>query len=118
MFTVVSVELLAVREALLQDAFNLGVGILHLPTGRVVLRPFDALRHRGGHVELAEEFDWRPDECLGFIVARPAGECVMINLSQLNSQAGPLYMPHGTFRNILLSLRQSWAGMAASGFPG
>ena len=118
MFTMVSTELMIVREALERDPSNYGVGILHLATGRIVLRPFNDLRHRGGHVELVEEFEWPPDQCLGFIVARPGGESLMVNISHLNTQAGPLQMPTGTFRNILLTLRQCWAGMAASGIPG
>jgi hypothetical protein len=112
-FTVLPEELLAVREALLQDAGNLGVGVVHLPTARIALRPFDRLQHRGGHVELAGANDWAPDHCLGFLVARPTGECVMINRSQLNAQTGPLQMPQVAFRKVLLSLRQCWAGMAA-----
>jgi hypothetical protein len=115
MFTVTTEELLAVRDALRQDPANLGVGILHLATGRVALRPIEQLRHRGGHVELVAENYWTPEECLGFIVARPAGECQIINLSQLNSRAGYVYMPPGTFRDIVLNLRQCWAGMAACG---
>jgi len=118
MFTVEREELVTVRDALMRDSCNLGVGILHLPTGRIALKPFAQLPHRGGHVELAGNLDWAPDECLGFFVARPTGECVMINRSQLNAQAGPLQMPQGTFRNILLSLRQCWAGMAACGSSG
>ena len=85
MFNVIPTELLAVREALSQDPSNIGVGILHMPTGRIALRPFDRLRNRGGHLELAGECDWTPQECLGFIVAKPANECVMVNLSQLNA---------------------------------
>jgi hypothetical protein len=118
MFSVSSEELQTVRDALLQDSYNLGVGVLYLPTGRIALRPFEQLPCRGGHVELASQLEWAPEECLGFFVARPVDECVMINRSQLNAQAGALQMPQGTFRNILQSLRQCWAGMAACGSTG
>lgn len=118
MFNVDPDELTAVREALQEDASNFGVGVLHVPSGRIALRPFDQLKNRGGHLELVSESEWTPRECLGFVVARPAGESLMVNLSQLNAQVGPLWMPPGTFRTIVLSLRQSWAGMAARGSPG
>jgi hypothetical protein len=118
MYIVESIELDRVREALKEDPWNLGVGILHVPTGRIALRPFDQLKNRGGHLELVHELEWVLGECLGFIVARPAAECVMVNLSQLNAQAGALWMAPETFRNIVLALRQSWAGMAARGSPG
>lgn len=118
MYTVNPIELLSVRESLRTDPVNLGVGLLHQITGRIVLRPFEEIRHGGGHLELAAEYGWLPDECLGFMVARPANECVMVNLSQLNAQNGPLFMQHATFRTILLSLRQCWAGMAIQGTPG
>ena len=118
MFTIDPLELLAVREALREDPSSLGVGLLHLPSGRIVLRSFDEVKHRGGHLELADEQGWLPHQCLGFVVARPGGECVMVNLSQLNARSGQLFMPHDTFRKILLSLRQCWAGMAACGSPG
>ena len=118
MFNVVPVELIAVREALKEDPSNFGVGILHVPTGRIALRPFDQLKHRGGHIELVTEREWTPRDCLGFVVARPAGEWVMVNLSQVNAQVGMLWMPPTTFRNIVLSLRQSWSGMATRGSSG
>ncbi len=118
MFTVNPDEFRHVREALGDDPANLGVGLLHLPGERLVLRPFNDVRHRGGHLEMVHEYGWLPDECLGFIVARPARELVMINLSQLNARSGPLFMAHATFRKVLLSLRQCWAGMAACGSPG
>ncbi len=115
MFTVVSEELQAVRDALRTDSCNLGVGIVHLPTGRIALKPFESLRHRGGHVGLAAEMEWSPEECLGFMVARPSAECIMINRSQLNAQAGALHMPAETFRNVLSRLRNSWTGLAGCG---
>jgi len=118
MFTVDAAELNLVRESLRNDPANLGVGLLHRPSDRLVLRPFNEVRHRGGHLELVHEFGWLPDECFGFIVAKPGRECVMVNLSQLNARGGPLFMAHATFRKILLSLRQCWAGMAACGSPG
>ena len=118
MFNVDSQELRTVREALKEDPSNFGVGILHQPTGRIALRPFNQLKNRGGHLELVNELEWSTRECLGFVVARPADECVMVNLSQLNAPTGALWMPAGTFRSIVLSLRQSWAGMAGRGSPG
>ena len=113
MYTVAPFELLAVREALQEDALNYGVGILHLATGRIVLRPFNDICHRGGHVELADEFAWLPGECLGFMVAKPHGKCVLVNHSQLNVRAGGLHMAQETFRRIVVSLRECWAEMAA-----
>jgi hypothetical protein len=115
MFTVAPFELLAVREALRSDPLNYGVGVLHLATGRIVLRPFNDICHRGGHLELADEFAWLPGECLGFIVAEPEGKCVLINHSHLNVRAGGLPMAQETFRNIVVSLRECWADTAARG---
>ncbi|MCE9530804.1 MAG: hypothetical protein K8T89_06740 [Planctomycetes bacterium] len=118
MFTVDPDELNAVREALARDRTEYGVGILHQPSSKIALRPFDQLRYRGGHQELISLKEWLPEDCLGFIVARPAEEYVMINLAQINTRDGPLNMPAGLFRNIVLSLRQCWAGMAACASPG
>jgi len=118
MFTVDHEELNHVREALQADRSRLGVGVLNRELSKIVLRPFDELPHRGGHLELIRSLGWTPEECLGFIVARPAHECIMINLSQINIKDGPLFMPASLFRNIVLSLRQSWAGMATSASPG
>jgi hypothetical protein len=114
MFTVNPVDLLVVRDALRQDPTNFGVGVAHRPSARIALRPFDEVHHRGGHLSLASELGWPADECFGFLVARPGAECVMVNLAHLNAQSGALLMPPDTFRTILLSLRQGWAGMAAS----
>lgn len=118
MFNVDANELAAVRDALVADPTNFGVGILHVPSERIVLRPFDCLKNRGGHLELVDELEWPTRDCLGFVVSRPAGECVMVNLSQLNAQAGPLWMPPATFREVATTLRQSWSGMAARGSSG
>jgi hypothetical protein len=114
MFTVAPFELLSVREALQDDPLNYGVGLLHLDTSRIVLRPFNDVCHRGGHLELVNEHAWLSGECFGFIVAKPEGTCVLINQSQLNVQAGGgLAMPKETFRNIVLGLRECWAEMTA-----
>jgi hypothetical protein len=114
MYTVAPFELLAVREALQLDPLNYGVGLLHLDTGQIVLRPFNDICHRGGHLELVSEHAWLPDECLGFIVAKPAGTYVLINQSQLNRRTGGLAMPKATFRNVVVGLRECWVEMAAS----
>jgi hypothetical protein len=118
MFTMNPIELFGVREALQEGPLNFGVGVLHLPTQRIIMRPVDEVRDRGGHVELADEHGWPPHECLGFLVARPKHECVIVNLSQLNSRLGSLSMPQALFRKILLSLRQCWAEVAAGGALG
>jgi hypothetical protein len=118
MFNVAPFELLAVREALQEDALNYGVGVLHEPTDRLALRSFNHVYHRGGHLGLVAECGWPATECLGFLVARPNGSCVIINVSQLNVRKGGLNMPAATFRNIVLSLRQCWSDTAVGGRTG
>ncbi len=117
MFNVAPFELLAVREALQEDSLNYGIGLLHEPTERIGLRPFNHVHHRGGHLGLAAECGWAANECLGFLVAIPNGTSVIVNVSQLNVRKGGLNMPAATFRNIVLSLRQCWSETAACGIP-
>jgi hypothetical protein len=114
MFTVAPFELLAVREALREDSLNFGVGLLHEPSGRIGLRSFNDIYHRGGHLGFAGECAWRVDECLGFLVAMPKESCTIVNLSQLNVRKGGLHMPAEIFRSIVLSLRQCWCDTAAN----
>lgn len=85
MLTLAPLELLAVREALREEPSNYGVGVLHQPSERIALRPFDDIRFRGGHRELVDELGWRTDDCLGFLVAQQAGKCVLVNLAHLNA---------------------------------
>jgi hypothetical protein len=118
MLKVAPFELLAVREALQDDSLNYGVGLLHEPTERIGLRPYNQVHHRGGHLGLAAECGWTANECLGFLVAVPKGTSVIINVSQLNVRKGGLNMPADTFRNIVLSLRHCWSETVVGGRTG
>jgi hypothetical protein len=100
-------ELQAVKAALDHNPLNLGVGILHEPTGRISLRPFDQLP--GGHAQLAGDLALPLGECKGFGIAKAAGGAyVPVNSSHLNGpqgSPGSLQMPASTFAEIVAALQ-------------
>ena len=101
-------ELQVVKDALNRDSTNLGVGILHVPSGHIHLIPFDSLPMRGGHAEFAGLLHLPLDQCRGFVIAtQPAGFLVS-NMSHLNGpqgQPGSLQMPAPLFADIVQALQ-------------
>jgi hypothetical protein len=108
-FTCNPQEVQQVKDALLRDPLNGGVGILHEPTGQIFLAPFDTVP--GGHFELVTRFRLAPADCKGFaIFLQPDGTFVPVNSSHLNGvqgQSGSLQMPASTFSGIIQSLQNA-----------
>ena len=102
-------EVQAVKDALTVDPNNLGVGILHDPTGQLRLAPYNDLG--GGHDLLTSRFQWPNQQCKGYVVVRlPDGSFDAVNLSHLNGpqgQPGSLQMDRALFQTILTALRQA-----------
>lgn len=100
-------EVQEVKDALARTPQNFGIGVLHEPTGQIVLAPFD--RVPGGHAELASDQGWGLDACRGFVVtAGGQGKYVVVNHSHLNGlqgQPGSLKMPSATFDAIRHALQ-------------
>jgi hypothetical protein len=63
-------EIQAIKDALTQDPNNIGVGILHLPTDKIVLAPFDSV---GGHDALVLREKLLPVDCREFVVVLSSG---------------------------------------------
>jgi hypothetical protein len=100
-------EVQDVKDALGQIALNLGVGILHEPTGRISLLPMDRLPNRGGHNELVQLFNVPSSECKGFVIVKANDGFLPVNISHLNGiqgQPGSLQMPPVTFSEIVQAL--------------
>jgi hypothetical protein len=99
----------AVKDALNQNDRNVGVGILHEPTGQIHLLPMDSLPNRGGHAELASVRGVSQAECKGFAVAKSSTETFFpVNLSQLNGpqgMPGSMQMPQALFDDVVQALR-------------
>jgi hypothetical protein len=95
----------AIKNALHQNPVNSGLGILHEPTGRIYLEPFNNV---GGHDLFAKQLGLPANECKGFaITINPDGTFTPMNVSSLNGpQARPvaLQMPASTFQNIVQAL--------------
>jgi hypothetical protein len=105
-----SQDLQAVKDALNQNPLNVGVGILHEPTGQVFLTPIDSLPNQGGHAELTDVLKMPPSECKGFVIAKQQGNFVPVNMSHLNGpqgQPGSLQMPQTTFDAIVQALKNA-----------
>jgi hypothetical protein len=100
------VEVQTVKDVLHQNPLNLGVGILHEPTGTIYLQPFDDVP--GGHAELVQRQGLPPSECKGFAIGfSPDGAFVPVNVSHLTGQQGgpaSLQMPSATFTEIQRAL--------------
>jgi hypothetical protein len=99
-------EVQAVKDALLIDAQNVGIGIYHELTDRVFLAPFDNLRG-GGHAALVVAQGLRLSDCKGFVVGRSGNGWTVLNVSHLNGpqgQPGSLAMPLPLFASIELAL--------------
>jgi hypothetical protein len=99
-------EVQAVKDALDQNALNAGVGVLHEPTGRIHLKPFDQVP--GGHAQLAGMMGLPLMECKGFAIVKATdGRFVPVNISHLNGPQGTpgsLQMPQATFDEIVRAL--------------
>jgi len=102
-------ELQAVKDGLDHNARNAGLGILHEPSDRVFLAPFDSVP--GGHAELAMQSGLPLHECKGFLIGKDThGDYVLVNNSHLNGlqgQPGALRMPQTTFDAIEQALRNA-----------
>lgn len=102
-------EVQAVKDALNRNPYNLGIGVLHEPTGQIRLAPFDVVP--GGHAELVVRLTLPAMECKGFVIEkRLDGTFAAVNISHLNGpqgQAGSLQMPPATFDDIRQALQQA-----------
>jgi hypothetical protein len=102
-------ELQRVKDALVKNANNVGVGMLHEPTGQISLEPFNDLQ--GGHDQLVARKQLVDADCKGFVVVRLAdGSFDAVNNSHLNGpqgQPGSLFMPAAVFQAIVRTLRQA-----------
>jgi hypothetical protein len=102
-------ELQKVKDALFYDANNIGIGLLHEPSGRLHMAPFNDLQ--GGHDELLARTGLPDLECKGFgIGLDPNGVFEVVNKSHLNGpqgQPGSLLMPLQLFQAIVAALRQA-----------
>ncbi len=100
-------DIQAVKDALAKDPNNIGVGIIHEPTGRIVLKPFDDVP--GGHAQLAGDLGLPLSETRGFLVGRSGSSYQVVNLSHLNSLRaggpGPMQMPQPLFDIVVKSLQ-------------
>jgi hypothetical protein len=108
-FTCDPQEVLRVKDALAKDANNFGVGVLHEPTGRIFLAPYDDLG--GGHDLLVAKRHLTAFDCKGFVVILLLnGTFDTLNHSHLNGTQGQpasLSMPNGTYQEIGTTLRQA-----------
>ncbi|HWG46962.1 MAG TPA: hypothetical protein VN688_29635 [Gemmataceae bacterium] len=102
-------EVQAVKDALNRNPHNLGVGVLHEPTGLIHLAPFDVVP--GGHAELALRLALSVVECKGFAIEKQIdGSFTAVNFSHLNGSQGQpasLHMPQATFDAIRQTLYQA-----------
>ena len=102
-------EVQHVKDELVINPNNVGVGILHEPTGLIHLAPFDDLH--GGHDQLVFHKKLAAQECRGFVVVRlPDGSFDAVNNSHLNGpqgSPGSLLMPVPLFQTIVQVLRQA-----------
>lgn len=102
----------AVKEALDRDPNNAGIGVIHEPTGRIFLKPFDDVP--GGHAQLAGDQGLPLSEAKGFVIKKIAGGYEAINVSHLNNPAGQgmpgtMKMPADLFDAVVQKLKD--AGM-------
>jgi len=104
-------ELQALVDRLNQDVQEVGVGILHEPTGEIRLSTVGQV---GGHDGLVQVSMWPARDCKGFVIGRNAdGTFSVHNFSGLNGpqgQPGSLQMPTATFQSIEQALKD--AGLA------
>ena len=103
-------EVQAVKDALNQNHLNAGVGIVHLPTGKIHIKPFnDSALQGGGHIGLVDSLSLNAAECRGFGVAKnAAGNFEAANVSHLNGiqgQPGSLQMPANIFNDVVDALK-------------
>jgi hypothetical protein len=100
-------EVQAAKVALNLDITNATVGILHIPTNRVHLRPISQT-NPPGHAALVQQMKLNRNDCRGFVVAiTPGGKFVVENLSGLNVGSGGttnLQMPQSIFDKIQIAL--------------
>jgi len=97
------------KDELVKNPNNVGIGILHEPTGQIFLAPFDDLQ--GGHDRLVVREQFADADCKGFAVVHlPSGSFDAVNASHLNGvpgQPGSLLMPDPLFQALVSALRQA-----------
>jgi hypothetical protein len=100
----------AVKDALDRNPNNAAVGIIHEPTGRIFLKPFDDVP--GGHAQLAGDQGLPLNEAKGFVIRKHAGGYQAINVSHLNNAAGQgatgsMQMPADLFDAVVQKLKDA-----------
>lgn len=110
MLTASPTEIQQIKDALTRDPNNLGVGVIHLPTGAVSMCPFNDLPHGGGHAELVQILGLKQTDCRGFIVGLLGTHYTIVNASHLNGpqgQPGSVRMSPALFAQLEQALRQA-----------
>lgn len=100
-------EVQAVKDAILLNPNNFGVGIWHRPSDQIIVDSFDNLQIPG-HVGLVLARGFQRGDCRGFIVVLQRGRWTAVNLSELNGpmgEPGALRMPAAEFAAIDQALR-------------
>ena len=96
-------EVRGVKDALAVDITDFGVGIYHLPTNRVSLRPASHTKPVG-HAALVNAVGLNTIECRGFVITQDLAtrEFVIENMSGLNVGTGGvgMGMPEPLFDSI------------------
>lgn len=102
-----SSEVQAVKKALNADVTDAGVGLYHIPTNRVYLRPVSQT-NPAGHTSLVQQLRFNTGECRGFVIAKHSttGQFVVENISGLNIGSGGtgMGMPQALFDAVRQAL--------------
>lgn len=103
-------EVQVVKDALAANPNNLGIGLVHEPTGHVHLKPFDTVP--GGHAQLAGDLRLPLNEVKGFVIGLSGRAYQVLNVSHLNNPAGqgaggPLQMPQPLFDSVQQALKDA-----------
>lgn len=100
-------EIRQVKAELDANPRDLGLGVIHLPTGRLHLRSFDSVGRRG-HEALVSRLGYVAADCRGFVIVKDGPSFHVLNVSQLNGpqgRPGSLNMADDLFNNIVKELR-------------
>jgi hypothetical protein len=96
-----------VKAALIADITDFGVGVYHIPTNRLYLRPASH-NQPVGQIALVTALGINRSDCRGFVIAKhpPTGQYVIENISGLNVGSGGvgLGMPQDEFDRIRQSV--------------
>ena len=98
----------AVKKALDADITDAGVGVLHVPSGKVFLRP--ASKTKSSHAQFVKELGYNADEVRGFVVTMDpkSAKYVVENISSLNVQypGDSMKMAHELFATVTEKMSQ------------